>query len=107
MDHVLLSETVDESLTAEQRRALEQVRSDVLAGRMSFFPLDADSHAAYVGYSIPFEEEIQAGVGAMTLVNEISIMIAVYDTPARLELYEEMKSEANWMVRKAIAASEP
>ncbi|MGF1609747.1 MAG: hypothetical protein ACFCUQ_10150 [Kiloniellales bacterium] len=106
LDHVLLSETLDENLTAEQRRILEQLRSDVLAGRFSFFPLDADNYAAYVGHSVPLEKEIQAGVGAVTLVNEIAIMISVYDTPARLELYEELKGVANWMVRKAIAASE-
>lgn len=106
LDHVLMTEQLGEEITGEPRRLLEETRSEILAGRLNLFSLGDDEESAYVGYAIPFAGETQAGVGAMSLVNEISIMIASYGMPASVRLYDELKQEAGWMMRRAIDLSE-
>jgi hypothetical protein len=102
----LLGEDTNGSLE-EGKAEFERLRQEIIAGRMNFFPLGSDGTAAYLGYSIPGDTAVIAGVGALTLIREIPLTFVVYDLQTSSDIYKELHKEAGGIALAAILANEP
>lgn len=102
----LLGEDTDGSLE-EGKAEFERLRQEIIAGRMNLFPLGSDGTAAYLGYSIPGDTAVIAGVGALTLIGEIPLTFVVYDLQTSSDIYKELHEEAGGIALAAVLANEP
>lgn len=102
----LLGEDTDGSLE-EGKAEFDRLRQEIIAGRMNLFPLGSDGTAAYLGYSIPSDTAVIAGVGALTLIREIPLTFIVYDLQTSGDIYKELHEEAGEIALASILANEP
>lgn len=91
----------------EGKAEFERLRQEIIAGRMNLFPLGSDGTAAYLGYAIPGDTAVIAGVGALTLIREIPLTFVVYDFQTSSDIYKELHEEAGEIALAAILANEP